>query len=111
MALAIACHSFKTPNYKPAIGTKVARVLVSQQDAEIAKIVPSRTGDDGVAKRVKKGMGIKAGERVPHSFAAGQVASMIANSINGAAINHGAGGRTVPVDAVGPGAEHSNVLS
>src|ERR1019366_3252843 len=36
---------------------------------------------------------------------------MIANSKNGSAIDHGARGRTVTVDAVGPGAEHVNVLS
>ena len=36
------------------------RVLVGQQDAQVAKIIPGGSGDNGIAQRVEKRIGIEA---------------------------------------------------
>ena len=87
--------------------------LVSQQDAQVAKIISGGSGDDGVAERVEKRISIEAGERLPHGFGASGTGIDLttAGTKEGAAIDYGSGGRTVAVDAVGAGAQHGNVLS
>src|SRR5271166_136326 len=78
--------------------------LVSQQDAQVAKIVSGWSSDDGVAERVKKRISIEGGKRVVHGFGTG-------GTTYGAAIDYRASGRTVAVDAVSAGAQHSHIVS
>src|ERR1700674_2869414 len=75
--------------------------LVSQQDSQVAKIISGGAGNDGVAQRIKKRIGIEAGERVAHGF---HTIGSGACPSKAAAIDHGAGDRTVAIDAVGAGA-------
>src|ERR1019366_9180032 len=83
-------------------------LLVSQQDAQVTKIISGGSGDKGVGERIENRIGIEAQERVPHGF--GATGAGI-DAGNGAAIDYGAGGGTVAVDAVGAGAQHGNVVS
>src|SRR6266852_4857387 len=78
--------------------------LVSQQDSQVAKIISGGSGDDGVAKRIEKRIGIEVAKRVPHGF-------YTTAPVESAAIDYAAGGRSIAVDAVGAGAQHGNVVS
>src|SRR5580658_7078719 len=81
--------------------------LVSEQDAQIAKIVPGGPGYDRVAERVEKRIGVESSECIPYRF--GFTAA--SGTAEGAAIDHRAGRWTVSIDAVGAGAENRDVLS
>ena len=85
---------------------------VAEQDAQVAKIISCGSGDDGVAKGVENRIGIEGGERVADCFGATRtIASTGGGTIERAAIDYGAGGRTVAVDAVGACAQHGYVVS
>jgi hypothetical protein len=77
----------------------LACALVSEQDAQIAKIVSSGAGHDRVAERLKKRIGIESSERIPRRI--GFTAA--SGTVEGAAIDDRSGRWTVSVDAVGAG--------
>jgi hypothetical protein len=86
--------------------------LISQQDAQVAKVISRGSGNNGIAEHFKKRIGVKTGECATYSFvSADTIARDSARPSDGTAIDYSACGRAIAVDPVGASTQYGYIES